>query len=76
MFTTVRVRVLGHGFGVWSRKVKSRDCALAIDLVRAFTKSIAYKLSRDFSFSSFPGGGRLEDPNLTLTHHSNPNPNP
>ena len=22
---------------------------------RAFTKSIAYKLSRDFSFSSFPG---------------------
>ena len=24
----------GYGFGVRSRKVKSRDCALAIDLVR------------------------------------------
>ena len=31
----VRVRVLGYGFGVRGRKVKSRDCALAIDLVRA-----------------------------------------
>ena len=31
----VRVRVLGYGFGVWGRKVKSRDCALASDLVRA-----------------------------------------
>ena len=31
----VRVRVLGYGFGVRSRKVKSRDCALASDLVRA-----------------------------------------
>ena len=31
----VRVRVLGHGFGVRGRKVKSRDCALASDLVRA-----------------------------------------
>ena len=31
----VRVRVLGYGFGVRGRKVKSRDCALASDLVRA-----------------------------------------
>ena len=31
----VKVRVLGYGFGVSSRKVKSRDCALASDLVRA-----------------------------------------
>ena len=31
----VRVRVLGYGFGVRSKKVKSRDCALASDLVRA-----------------------------------------
>ena len=33
----VRVRVLGYGFGVQvrGRKVKSRDCALASDLVRA-----------------------------------------
>ena len=30
----VRVRVLGYGFGVRGRKVKSRDCALASDLVR------------------------------------------
>ena len=29
------VRVLGCGFGVRGRKVKSRDCALASDLVRA-----------------------------------------
>ena len=33
----VRVRVLGYGFGVRGRKVKSRDCALASDLVRATT---------------------------------------
>ena len=32
----VRVRVLGYGFGVRGKKVKSRDCALASDLVRAF----------------------------------------
>ena len=42
----VRVRVLGYGFGVRGRKVKSRDCALAglhfyptscvIQLVRSF----------------------------------------
>ena len=31
----VRVRVLGYGFVVRGRKVKSRDCALASDLVRA-----------------------------------------
>ena len=30
-----RVRVLGYGFGVRGRKVESRDCALASDLVRA-----------------------------------------
>ena len=32
----VRVRVLGYGFGVRGKKVKSRDCALASDLVRAW----------------------------------------
>ena len=31
----VRVRVLGYGFRVRGKKVKSRDCALASDLVRA-----------------------------------------
>ena len=31
----VRVRVFGYGFEVRGRKVKSRDCALASDLVRA-----------------------------------------
>ena len=31
----VRVRVLDYGFGVRGRKVKSRDCTLASDLVRA-----------------------------------------
>ena len=30
----VRVRVLGYGFGVRGRKVKSRDCALASELVK------------------------------------------
>ena len=29
----IRLRVLSYGFGVRSRKVKSRDCALASDLV-------------------------------------------
>ena len=33
----VGVRVLGYGFGVRGRKVKSRDCALASDLVKAVT---------------------------------------
>ena len=36
----VRVRVLGYGFGVRGRKVKSRDCALASDLVIANCMSI------------------------------------
>ena len=36
----VRVRVLGYGFGVKGRKVKSRDCALASDLVRANAESL------------------------------------
>ena len=31
----VRVSVLGFGLGMRDRKVKSRDCALASDLVRA-----------------------------------------
>ena len=35
----VRVRVLVCGFGVRGRKVKSRDCALANDLVRASPNS-------------------------------------
>ena len=35
----VRVRVLGYGFGVRGRKVKSRDCALASDLLLHFSKS-------------------------------------
>ena len=38
----VRVRVSGYGFGVRGRKVKSRDCALASDLVRALN---CYRLS-------------------------------
>ena len=36
----VRVRVLGYGFGVRGRKVKSRDCALASDLVRAVLRYV------------------------------------
>ena len=36
----VRVRVLGYGSGVRGRKVKSRDCALASDLVRAILKGL------------------------------------
>ena len=35
----VRIRVLGYGFGVRGRKVKSRDCALASDLVIGNSKS-------------------------------------
>ena len=34
------VRVLGYGFGVRGRKVKSRDCALASDFVRAPRKRV------------------------------------
>ena len=37
---SVSVRDLGYGFGVRGRKVKSRDCALASDLVRAIFKFI------------------------------------
>ena len=36
----VRVRVLGYGFGVRGKKVKSRDCALASDLVKAADASM------------------------------------
>ena len=40
----VRVRVLGYGFGVRAgRKVKSRDCALASDLVRADIAIVSIK---------------------------------
>ena len=35
----VRVRVLGYGSGVRGRKAKSRDCALASDLVKAAAAS-------------------------------------
>ena len=31
--------VLGYGFGVRGRKVKSRDCALASELVRAAART-------------------------------------
>ena len=42
----VRVRVLGYGFGVRGRKVKSQtDCALASDLVRA-AYSLACRVQR------------------------------
>ena len=40
----VRVRVLGYGFGVRGKKVKSRDCALASDLVRAEQISVEHNL--------------------------------
>ena len=43
----VRVRVLGYGFGVRGRKVKSRDCALASELVRAKTGSQKLQNRRD-----------------------------
>ena len=39
-----RVRVLGYGFGARGRKVKSRDCALASDLVRAHSKRLFIQL--------------------------------
>ena len=38
----VRDRVLGYGFGVRGRKVMSRDCALASDLVRAAVMRYIY----------------------------------
>ena len=33
----VRVGVLSHGFGVRGKKLKSRDCAPASDLVRTYS---------------------------------------
>ena len=37
IFSAIRgwVRVLGYGLGLRGRRVKSRDCALASDLIRA-----------------------------------------
>ena len=49
----VRVRVLGYGFGMRGRKVKSRDCALASDLVRAQTISVQ-PLTEHFFHNSPP----------------------
>ena len=49
----VRVKVLGYGFGVRGRKVKSRsrDCALASDLVRAISgKSMSVDLTTRLHF--------------------------
>ena len=43
-----RVRVLGYGSGVRGRKVKSRDCALASDLVRADTNRVVNDARTDF----------------------------
>ena len=44
----VRIRVFGYGFGVRGRKVKSRDCALASDLVRAVFKPLVMKQNFQF----------------------------
>ena len=44
------VRVLGYGFGVRGRKVKSRDCALAIAGLRAPLSSLRKQVE--------PGGTR------------------
>ena len=44
----VRVRVLGYGFGVRGRKVKSRDCALASDLVRATVVGFLMSNKREY----------------------------
>ena len=58
----VRVRVLDYGFGVRGRKVKSRDCALASDLVKAnpnpneqlkFVHQFAAHWSRDLEKTVF-----------------------
>ena len=38
------VRVLGYGFGVRGRKVKSRDYALASDVVRAEAMTVGSRL--------------------------------
>ena len=50
----VRVRVLGYGFGVRGTKVKSRDCALASDLVRASFLPLFLLLSSPVLGSSRP----------------------
>ena len=58
----VRVRVLGYGFGVRGRKVNSRDCALASDLVRAAPARMPfrdYQSSRDFEFASNGGSDNV-----------------
>ena len=49
----VRVRVLGYGFGVRGKKVKSRDCALASDLVRA--TSLTSSAKRPEGRAALPG---------------------
>ena len=55
------VRVLGYGFGVRGRKVKSRDCALASDLVRA-----RQDLGPGHTHSSLlPYNDTLSNPSLT-----------
>ena len=51
----VRVRVLGYGFEVRGRKVKSRDCALASDLVRAKTASCQLPAFRVVIFGGVGG---------------------
>ena len=48
----VRVGVLGYGSGVRGRKVKSRDCALASDLVRALLRLPSPPVSLRFQHSS------------------------
>ena len=45
----VRVGVLGYGLGVRGRKVKSRDCALASELVRALTGDARPRFSSSFA---------------------------
>ena len=57
----VRVRVLGYGFGVRGRKEKSRDCALASDLVKACPASKT-------AFRSRPGG--ISCPNIQPRAHA------
>ena len=49
----VRVRVMGYGFEVGGRKVKSRNCALASDLVRALRLSMFKILKLNFIFQSY-----------------------
>ena len=46
----VRVRVLGNGFGVKGRKVKSSDCALASDLVRAIIEHLSARVARSVGY--------------------------